>query len=68
MKTALCTCGWPIDPSTTGREHAPDCAKIKPIRDRYTCPNCERKNVLTEYEARKHYQCRDCTRAEEFGL
>lgn len=30
-----------------------------------TCPTCKRPDVLTYEEARRGYQCRDCTRADE---
>jgi len=32
-----------------------------------TCPSCKRPNVLSAYEAARHYQCSDCTRRDEGG-
>jgi uncharacterized OB-fold protein len=29
---------------------------------RYTCPDCQRENALTEYQVRHHYHCDTCTR------
>ena len=56
----------------TGRDESPDqrdhaWIPVTPIRgDRSrTCPTCKRPDALTYDEARRGYQCHDCTRAEE---
>jgi len=33
-----------------------------------TCPTCKTPYALTSEEARKGYQCMDCTQLEEFGV
>lgn len=45
-------------PATTTSQPAPR-------RPSLTCPTCKTPNALTPFEARRGYQCRTCTAAEE---
>jgi hypothetical protein len=44
--------------------HQPTTAPARP-RPSLTCPTCKTPNALTPFEARRGYQCRHCTAAEE---
>jgi hypothetical protein len=48
------------------RAEAPSTTDVPaPRRLSLTCPTCKRPNALSNYEAKRGYQCRSCTRADE---
>ena len=64
---ADCLTVAPVDRANSPDQRDHDWIPVTPTRgDRSrTCPICKRPDVLTYDEARRGYQCHDCTRAEE---
>jgi hypothetical protein len=66
-----CPCGWSrivLDGETLAdARRAHEGSMIHQIEhtEGRRCPTCQRPGVLTAREARKGYQCRDCTQRDE---